>query len=82
MVILHPWAISQYRDQLDEAQSNTVGGVQPLLSMPTNGLLRTAGIKPRCGTRSERTLSTQPSSCWHIEMYVKNIKNMKSSSSI
>ena len=63
MVILHPWAISQYRDQLDEAQSNTVGGVQPLLSMPTNGLLRIAGIKPRCGTRSERTLSTQPSSC-------------------
>ena len=40
MVILHPRAESQYRDQLDEAQSSTVWGGQPPLSMPTNGLLQ------------------------------------------
>ena len=39
MVILHPRAGSQYRDQLDEAQPSTVWGGQPSLSMLTNRLL-------------------------------------------
>ena len=64
IVMLHPRALSQYRDQLDEAQPSTMWGGQPLLSMPTNGLLRAARIEPRCGTRNERTLPTQPSPCW------------------
>ena len=64
IVILHPRAGSQYRDQLDEAQPSTVWGGQPSLSMPTNGLLRAARIEPRCGTQNERTLPTQPSPCW------------------
>ena len=58
MVILHPQAGSQYRDQFDEAQLSTVWEGQPSLSMPTNGFLQVTGIEPRCGARSEQTLPT------------------------
>ena len=61
-----PRAGSQHLDQLDETQSSTVWGGQPSLSLPTNGLLRAAGIELRCGAQSERTLPTQPSSRWQM----------------
>ena len=36
MIILYSRAGSQYQDQLDKAQSSTVWGGQPSLSMPAN----------------------------------------------
>ena len=68
MVILHPRAESQHRDQLNKAQPSTVWGGQPSLSMLTNGLLRAAEIELRCGAQSERTLPTQPSPHWLYQL--------------
>lgn len=55
MVILHLWAGRQYGLSSGHF-SQTVRGSQPSLRMPTNGLLRVAGIESRCGARSERSL--------------------------
>ena len=57
MVILHP----RTRRQANRIYGYYLYGVLTPLRMPTNGLLRTAGLKPRCVARSVRTLPTQPS---------------------
>ena len=60
MVILHPLAGRRSGMGATRFPTRPCGGSTPL-RMPTNGLLRVTGLKPRCAARSERALPTQPS---------------------